>query len=253
MLTAMTATASDTRVPYTTRLSWSRPRLSVPSRWTAEGGWSTIAGSGLMGSYGASSGAKTPINTITRMTTPKMISRGSRSPVARARRATERSTPAVATARVRGGCSATTCTSSLTAASAVADARIEVRVGDVDNQVRGQEHEHRQQHHRLDRGVVARAKGLDRQTANARPGKHGFDDERAFQDCPHLQTQERHARDQPVAQRVPQDHRGFGEALGARGANVVLMQRVEHTGANEARLGGRAEQAQGDGRQDDAA
>ena len=56
-------------------------------------------------------------------------------------------------------------------APAIADPRVEVGVGDVDQQVGQHEGEHRHQHDALDDGIVARPEGLDAEAADPRPGE----------------------------------------------------------------------------------
>ena len=57
-------------------------------------------------------------------------------------------------------------------------------------------------------------------------------------------------RDQRVAERVPHHHRALGEALGSGGADVVLVQHLEHAGPRESRVRGQRDQHQRERRQD---
>src|SRR5919199_6078181 len=189
MLTAMTATAIDTRVPYSTRASWSRPTLSAPSQWAKEGCSRVCAGAVWYGSYGVSSGAATPMSTMSAISPPKIIKRGSRRVRAHTRFARDRSASAVA------GCVSVSAAACIVSAArpGQADARVEIRVGDVDDQVGEQEQEHRQEHDGLDGRVIAGAQRLESQTTDAGPRKDKLDDEGAFENGAKLEAQQRDA------------------------------------------------------------
>ena len=67
--TASTEASSEVGAPYISRLSTSRPRLSVPSRWPWEPGGRRMARrSWAFGSSGASTGAKIATSTMRRST-----------------------------------------------------------------------------------------------------------------------------------------------------------------------------------------
>src|ERR687885_2240020 len=128
-----------------------------------------------------------PMSTISAISAPKTISRGSRSVRDQMRVARDRSASTVA------GCvservSAATCIVSA-ARPGQADARVEIRVGNVDNEVGEQEQEHRQKHDGLDGRVISGAQRLESQTTDAGPRKDKLDDEGAFENGAKLEAQ----------------------------------------------------------------
>src|SRR5712691_865844 len=133
---------SDTRVPHITRASTSRPMLSVPSRWAPLGGASSPARSCLSGSYGARAGANTAISTTAKTTIPPKAAKRAVS----ARRAKSH--------RLAGG------------SGAIANARIEPTVDNVDNQVAEYETDSNQQDDALHQGIIARKHCIDHEASN---------------------------------------------------------------------------------------
>src|SRR5712691_10230361 len=188
------------------------------------------------------------MSTITAITPPKIISRGSRRVRDQIRFARDRSASVIGDC-VRARVSAATCIGSV-ARSAEAYARIEVRVGNIDDQVGEQEQKDRQKHNGLHRRIITRAQSLKSKPTDSWPREDEFDDECAFEDRPELESEQGDAGNQGIAQRVSENHHALGEALRPRGADVVLVQCLEQTGADEARLCRGAEQAQREGWQD---
>ena len=78
MLTEMTPTESDTRLPQMTRERTSRPRSSVPRKCAPLGGRSESATFTLIGSYGATSGANAARKSQMKTSAPPRIMRGLR-------------------------------------------------------------------------------------------------------------------------------------------------------------------------------
>src|SRR6266851_2956444 len=68
------------------------------------------------------------------------------------------------------------------------DARIEDGVTEVDQQADGDDHGRDQQHQRLHDRVIAPEDGVDRQTADARPGEDDLDDDGATDEIAELEA-----------------------------------------------------------------
>ena len=96
-------------------------------------------------------------------------------------------------------------------------------------------------------GVVPLVDGVDDQAAHPRERKHLLDDDRPTDQVDELGAGHGHHRDQRVPERVLVDDAAVGHALGARGADVVLPQHVQHAAAREARHDRRDGQAEGGG------
>src|SRR5215510_5746896 len=164
---AIADTVSDTRAPWISRLRMSRPSLSVPRRWVAlppschTGGLSRFASDPFNGSWGATYGANTAGMTSRNMRIERATTgyrRTSRKATAIRVRAYQGSDRAVTVAIERPP-------------SSVADSRVEIRVEDVDQQVRHDEDRGEHDHDRLDHLVVASSHGVDRQEPGPRPGE----------------------------------------------------------------------------------
>ncbi len=106
-------------------------------------------------------------------------------------------------------------------------------------------HDHRDQHHQVlhDR-VIAPADRLDQVAGDAGNVEHGFGDDQAADQERGLDADHGDHRQDGVLQRVVKIHRRFRGALGARGADVVLAQHLQHRGAGDAH--GQRRAAEGD-------
>ena len=83
--------------------------------------------------------------------------------------------------------------------------------------------------------------------ADALQAVEGFGEDRAAADQgAEVEAEERHDRDQRVAQDVAGAHLALGQALGLRRAHVVLVHRVEHVRAQHAAVEADVEDRQGD-------
>src|SRR5439155_9119824 len=106
--------------------------------------------------------------------------------------------PAIASPRVRrarlGG-----------AGSARADARIEEAIDEVDDEVDHDEQHGGDEHRALHDGIVAVVDRLDREPADAGPGKHGLGHDGAAEQGAELQAGDRDDRHRGVLQRVLDD------------------------------------------------
>src|SRR3984893_12479447 len=199
-------TERERRAPQMTRLSTSRPTWSVPIG-NSRPGATYVAKPVSFGPWGASSGASkaTPIRTSTT------------------------SAPAAPS-----GCPRTKRrTVPVTAASRVADARVEPRVEQVDRQVQAEEHQRHHEDHRLDRRIVALAHRLDERAPHAGHHEDDLHDHEPAPEPTGPPPDEGDHRQERVAQGVAVDHRALGQALGPRGAHVVLAHHLEHLRAGE--------------------
>src|SRR2546426_3807843 len=164
---AIADTVRDTRAPWISRLRMSRPSLSVPRRWAElppscqTGGVSRLASDPLSGSCGATYDANTA----------GITSRNVRieSATTGYRRASRKAS------RTRGGAyqgsdRAVTVAIEIPS-SLVADSRVEVRVQDVDQEVRHDEDRGEHDHDGLDDLVVPGSHRVDRQEPGPWPGE----------------------------------------------------------------------------------
>ena len=94
-------------------------------------------------------------------------------------------------------------------------------------------HDRGEQQHAEDGRVVAPQHRLEGEPAEARPVEDRLDQDRAGQHVAELQAEHRDHRQQRVAQRVLVEHDAVGQALGARGADEVRAQHVEHRRARQ--------------------
>ena len=133
----------------------------------------------------------------------------------------------------------------------IPDARVEHGVEHVDHEIdddiRAREHED----DALDHRIVAAQDRVDRQAAEARNREHALGDDDAADQQRDADADHRDDRDRGVAQRVPHQHVPGGEALGMRGADVVLAQRLQHRRARDARNQRHVGERERDARQDD--
>src|SRR5262249_4822092 len=148
----------------------SRPSLSVPRRWAElppscqTGGLSRLASEPRSGSCGATYGANTAGMTSRNMRIESATIGYRRAP---------RSVSAIREGTYQGGDRTVTVAMELSP-SPVADSRVEVRVQDVDQQVRHDEDRREHDHDGLDNLVVPGSDGVDGQEPGARPGEDGL-------------------------------------------------------------------------------
>src|SRR3989454_7490339 len=223
MITDASPTVSDTRAPYTIRLSTSRPSGSVPNGNAAVGACMRIGNPrsfrlNSYGSRGASTGARMATTTSPRM----IIALTAPSGLRRTSRHTAPHTPHSAK-----GAPSPPCDTAAGAASAVTDSGIKPGVAQVDEQVRHHDHRGEEQHGALDQGVVAQQDGVEHQAADARLQEDELHDHGAPEQHRELLADDRHDRDERVLQRVPHDHGALAHTLGARRADVILPQHLE--------------------------
>ena len=198
-----TPASSETRAPQTRRLRRSRPNSSVPRGCPgvpgalSRLGVSTASGSGS-GSQGAASAAMMASAMATSATTARRFRRRSRR-----------------------------------MAVLELDPRVQPRIERVHREVDQHEGERDDQHAALHERHVAGQDALDHQGAHAGPGEHGLGEDGAAQQIARLHAHHGDDGDERVLQRVPPDHHALAQALGARGADIVLAERLQHGGARE--------------------
>src|SRR5215470_3323817 len=211
-------TTSEMRAPKRSRLKRSRPNSSVPRGCpTVKMGASRRAVSMASGSRGASHGATRASTAIT----------------------STRARPKSAAALRRN----------MRTTSVIADARVEHRVEEIDDQIDHHEAGGDEQHTPLHQGIVARLDGPHHHGAEPRPGEHRLGEDGPAEEEAHLHAQHGDDRIDGVLEHVARDHRALGQPLGAGGADVVLADDLEHARSRETRQGGGRGGAEGDGGQ----
>ena len=91
--------------------------------------------------------------------------------------------------------------------------------------------------------------GLPGELADARPAEHRLDHHQPAHENADIDADHRDHRDDGVGQHVAGDHPQPAQALGAGGADEVLVQHLDHRGACHARVPAAAEHAKGQRRQ----
>src|SRR5262249_36776534 len=104
----------------------------------------------------------------------------------------------------------------------VPDARIQVRVQDVDEQIDHDKARRHDQCRALHERYVAQSDAAVQLESDTRPGKDCFGNDRAAEQRPHLQTDDSQYRQQRILQRVTPNEQSFVQALGARYEYVLL-------------------------------
>src|SRR5262249_32474786 len=166
--TARLPMSNDNRAPWMMRVSTSLPSWSVPSGWPpplhSVRPCSRFARSIWLGSWGTIHGAEIAAATTTATTSVPASPVGLRSSASATR-------PGVVAAAAEPP-------SSMSAAgSVIADAGIDVGVGDVDQQVDGDEEDRHHQDDRLDERKVAGEDRLGAELADSRPSEHRLGDD----------------------------------------------------------------------------
>src|SRR5450631_357834 len=206
-------TDSEIRAPYSTRVKMSRPNMSVPNQNASEGGRKRKRTRIAEGSTGEISGASRAANISTRMMQKPIMkerwrSRRCQMPWPRGAVITVASDPAPV--------------------SVMTHSRISQGVKNIDDQIDHNEGEAQDQHGALHQRIVAGHDRLDHHAADPRQREHLFDDDGAADRRAEKDAGGRDDQDQGVAQRMLADGPPLAEALGARGADVVLAENIEH-------------------------
>src|ERR1700677_4111531 len=113
-------------------------------------------------------------------------------------------------------------------------ARVGDRVGDVGEEVDSNVGQADGEDAALDQGIVAVGDGGQGEAADAGPAKDGFGDDGSCEKAAELQADDGEDGDKCVTQGMAVDHLIFRQALGAGGADVVLVELFEHGGADHA-------------------
>src|SRR5690606_16492710 len=219
--TPMAATFRATRPPCSTRENVSRPSWSVPARCSRLGPDRRAGMSRVLGSWGASQGAKMALGknstTSTNPNTPWRLRRN-KSHFSRRSRA-EDSTMAPAAPAMSEG---------------FADTGIEPGDDEVGHEGDDDVQRRRHQYRALDHGEVACVDGIVDQLADAGPGEDDLGEDRAGQQAAEPHADQRDGRQDRDPERVAEHHRARGEAEGARRTDVVLAHYLQHGGAHHA-------------------
>src|SRR5215510_9878157 len=206
----------------------SRPSLSVPRRWAElppscqTGGLSRLASEPLSGSCGATYGANTAGTTRRNMR--------SESATTGYRRASRKAS-AIRGRAYHGSDRAVTVAIEMPPSS-VADSRVEVRVQDVDQEVRHDEDRREHDHDGLDDLVVPRPHGVDGEEPGAGPGEDGLGHDGARHQDAGDDGEERQRSDRCIPQAVLPDDLPLGEPLDPGQLHELRVQHVQLLGAD---------------------
>ena len=134
----------------------------------------------------------------------------------------------------------------LVTGSAVPDARIEERVADINEQVDDHDKDDDDGYRTQDDGPVARGDRAIGLVADTRPVEDRLREDGARHHAAEVQADVGDDRDEGVLEGVVQDDAATREALGARGADVVLVEDLKQLRAHDARGVGRRDGSEGD-------
>src|SRR6187200_1169728 len=220
--------SSEIRAPAMSRSSMFAPPPSVPSGHSLLGGAKT----GPTFAFGSSptiSGLKIARKTKTaRMPTATIADLFRRTGAAIARHLSERVGDGASSA-----CGAPVWTG-LT--RSLLHPRVESEVEEVGEQVEEDHRQREQEECRLQHRIVALVDRLDDEESDARVREDVLDGDRAADDEPERQRDERDDREHRVAEPVLPHRRPVREPLRPRGEDVVLAERLEHRRANDERV-----------------
>src|SRR5215831_4428563 len=204
----------------------SRPSLSVPRRWAElplscqTGGLSRLASEPFSGSWGATYGASTAGTTSMNMRIE--------SATTGYRRASRRAS-AIRAGTYQGRDRTVTVAIEMPPSS-VADSRVEIRVQDVDQEVRHDEDCREHDHDGLDYLVVPGPDGVNREEPGARPGEDGLGHNGAGHEDAGDDREERQRGDRRIPEAVLPDHLPLGEPLDPGQLHELRVQHVQHRG-----------------------
>ncbi len=119
-------------------------------------------------------------------------------------------------------------------ARSISDPRIDHRIENVDGEVHQDVGKAEQQHDALDDRVVAAQDGIDREAAEPGNGEYALGDHGAADQERDADADDRHDRHRGILERMHEQDAALADALGARGADVVLLQHLEHRRAGDA-------------------
>src|SRR4051794_8446538 len=230
-VTTISPISSDSRAPWIRRDRMSRPTSSVPSGncrlppSIQAGGASRRSRNCSNGEWGAISGARSATRAIRMM----MISPATAPLFSAKLREKAPSGPGGGAATSVAAVSSVLSVSVIPFPSpSMPDARIEGAVEQIDQQIDRHDRGRDQQHATLENGIVPAADALDQPFADAGPGEDRLGQDGAAEQRPDLKPDHRDHGDQRVAQGMQPDHAQAAETLGARRADVVLAQYLQH-------------------------
>src|SRR3990170_4947325 len=214
-------TASERRAPWISRERTSRPNLSCPSRWEAEGPDSPSSSFCASGSPGEITGAK-----------------------AAARRNRESRTIPAAAPRCRA---VRRISAGSPDFSLIPDPRIETGAQEVRRKVHRHGGQGDDEDAPLDQRVVPRVDRLDQQAADPGPGEDRLRDDASSQHRAERQPQRRDDGDEGVAQRVEGDGGTVRQTARGRGRHVLLPEFLQQRRADHPRQQGGHSRPERDG------
>src|SRR5678815_493958 len=228
------------------RLRMSRPSLSVPRRWAElppschTGGLRRLASDPFNGSWGATYGANAA----------GMTSRNMRieSATTGYRRASRKAF--AIRGRAYQGSDLTVIVAIEMSPSSVANPRVEVRVQDVDQEVRHYEDRGEHDHDGLDNLIVPSSHGVDGQEAGPWPGEDALGHDGSRHQDAGDDREEGQRGDRGIAKAVLPDHLPLGEPLDPGQLHELRVQHVQHRGADQPHDGGDLEPSERDGGKD---
>src|SRR3954471_16280286 len=135
-------------------------------------------------------------------------------------------------------------------ASGIADARVDHRVEDVDDQVRDDDEERAEQHRALNHREVAVLDRVECEPADPGDVEHALREDRAAEEHADVDAGRGHERRDRAAHAVAQHDAALAQALRARGTDVVLRHRLDQVAAQEARVDRGERSGQHEPRQD---
>src|SRR6056297_3670177 len=119
--------------------------------------------------------------------------------------------------------------------SVIADPWVEDAVEHVRDQVEQDDQDREDEDERLHHRQIVGVDRRDQELPDPVHLEHLFRDDRAAEDRRHAERDDGDDGNERVPQHVDEDDDTLGQALGAGGSDVVLVQVVEHRGAHEAR------------------
>src|SRR5690348_16997635 len=189
--TTTNPTVIEIRAPRMTRLNTSRPRLSVPIQWCADGVSRRAPRSSSSGPVGAICAAKIAMSVKNRI----MIRPTRALALAQNRRAAMRTAERPPPPR-RGTATATAVMPWV--CSGVADAGIEEGIQHVDDEVDEHEQQRKQENARENHRIIAKQDRVVHEPADARPRENGLRQDRAGQKRAELESDDGHHGQQRV-------------------------------------------------------
>src|SRR5215471_3101505 len=224
--TTQIPTTSDSRAPYTTRLSTSRPTSSVPNQCVALGRLRRTATSIRAGSP-AMNGASTATTEIaTMITAPASVilrrdNRESHRGIARDSRVASASSIGRLAGSLTAMRTAPDC-------SPVLHARIDHEVREVDREVNEHGHARDAQYDALDDGIVTSQYGRDDESSETGDVEDRLDDDGPRQQYGEADADDRDRRNERVAEGMLVDDQALAQSFGPPGHDELLAQDVQH-------------------------